>query len=243
MRARVSGGLDDRSTATAIVGRRRAVRVSVCRRSRAAAAAAAAAAATRPTDDLRAWPASIQMVLVCCSATTTTTTTTTAVALPRDEIRNILGRRRRPSCLHHGRRFFYILSAARITRARARAIVFSTPAPASPFKRSPCPLKPTTKRPTVYRLHSHRRRPKVFSSLDFGHSSCTGPQPPSPPLKKSRRVISRDYVTAKCFPFSDSSRREVQHSVKARWAANAAVRIRGTPACQTSKISLCEINS
>lgn len=36
----------------------RAVRVLVCRRS--------PAAAVRPTDDLRAWPASIQMVLVCC---------------------------------------------------------------------------------------------------------------------------------------------------------------------------------
>lgn len=53
--------------------------VSVCRRSRAAATAA-----VRPTDDLRAWPASIQMVLVRRSAT--------AAALPRDEIQNILGR-------------------------------------------------------------------------------------------------------------------------------------------------------
>ncbi|KAF0773823.1 Uncharacterized protein FWK35_00001670 [Aphis craccivora] len=72
--------------------------VSVCRQSRATATAAAA----RPTDDLRAWPASIQMVLVRRSAT--------AAALPRDEIQNILGRRRRPSCLHR-RRFFHILSA------------------------------------------------------------------------------------------------------------------------------------
>uniref|UniRef100_A0A2S2NT01 Uncharacterized protein n=1 Tax=Schizaphis graminum TaxID=13262 RepID=A0A2S2NT01_SCHGA len=93
--------------------------VSVCRRSRAAAAAAA-----RPTDDLRAWPASIQMVLVRRSATT--------AALPRDEIQNILGRRRRPSCLHR-RRFFHILSA--IVYCDRRSVASSHPPP--PLHRHP----------------------------------------------------------------------------------------------------------
>lgn len=81
-----------------------------------ASQAAAATAAARPTDDLRTWPASIQMVLVYCSAAA-------AAALPRDAIRNILGRRRRPSFPYRHAAavtFVHILSAGLHARALAR---------------------------------------------------------------------------------------------------------------------------
>lgn len=115
VRARVSGSLDDRSTATAGGGAQ-----CVCRRSQVAVAATAA---VRPTDDLRAWPAVIQMVLVCCGSTTTTAA---AAELPRDDIRNILGRRRLPSCLAAA---FSHPVHRRITHARVSALSPLSPPP------------------------------------------------------------------------------------------------------------------